>query len=84
MIGTVAMVWFRNFYLHELAMQTSCALAYAALTIRLLLPIAIFTDFEVAYGVFTWLCWTINLFILFLLQRTARTGLKKPSPCNDA
>ncbi len=67
-IGVAAMVLRRSYYVHELAMQVSCALAYSAVTIRILLPAAVLTDFQTGYGVITWLCWLINLAVLALIR----------------
>ncbi len=62
--GVAAMACFRRRGLHETSMQVSCALAYAAVTLRVLLPVAITTDFQRVYGAIAWLCWVVNLLIL--------------------
>jgi uncharacterized membrane protein len=67
-VGLAAVVMYRNLFVHELAMQVSCALSYSAPTLRLLLPIAIFTDFQLVYGIISWLCWIINLAVLALIR----------------
>lgn len=75
--GVAAMACFRRRGLHETAMQVSCALAYAAVTLRVLLPVAIFTDFQRVYGAVAWLCWVVNLVILVGLRwwlRGSRTA----------
>jgi len=43
-------------------MQTSAALAYSAVSIRILIPIAVVTNFQIGYAIATWLSWTTNTF----------------------
>ncbi len=71
--GIIAMACFHRRGLHEAFMQVSCALAYSAVTLRVLLPIAIFTDFQRAYGAIAWLCWVLNLVALAGLRVWLRT-----------
>ena len=48
--GFAAIAWFRNVPAHETFMQISVALAYSAVSLRIMLPVAIFSNFQVAYG----------------------------------
>ena len=76
MIGFISVFIFNNLYIQEFAIQTSAALAYSTVSIRILIPIAVVTDFEIGYAIATWLSWTINLLILFILRIIYR---KKPT-----
>lgn len=60
---------------HEIAMVFSYALCFAAVTLRLWLPllIAITGDYFVAYPIVAWLCWIPNLLFAFFLTRKMRT-----------
>ncbi len=68
LIGFIGIAFFKNIWIHELSMQISVALSYSAVSIRILLPIAIATDFQIGYAIVSWLSWTINLLILFILR----------------
>jgi hypothetical protein len=67
-VGGFVAILRRNINVHRLLMQVSCALAYSAVSIRIMLPLAIVTDFQRGYAVITWLCWIVNLVILALLH----------------
>jgi hypothetical protein len=79
--GVVAIVWWSDPALHEVCMQVSCALAYSAVTIRVLLPIAVASGsgFQTIYGAIAWLCWIINLVVLGGLRWRQWVG-HKPIP----
>jgi hypothetical protein len=66
---TIAVGPLRNFAVHEHAMQISCALAYAAVTLRLYLPAAISSDFQGRYGIIAWVCWIPNVLFVELFRR---------------
>lgn len=57
---------------HRKWMVRNFALAFAAVTLRIYLPIAIVAgvDFAVAYPVIAWLCWLPNLLAAEWLRRT--------------
>lgn len=81
--GIVAMVALRNHYVHELAMQISCALAYSAVSLRIMLPAAVLTDFQLAYGVIAWLCWIVNLAVLAVVRHLpARSRVRPKAPAD--
>jgi hypothetical protein len=69
LIGFVAIAFFNNLRIHELSMQISVALAYSAVSIRILLPIAVVTDFQIGYAIISWLSWIINLVVLIILRK---------------
>lgn len=69
MIGFIGIAFFKNIWIHELSMQISVALSYSAVSLRILLPIAVLTNFQIGYAVVSWLSWTINLLVLFILRR---------------
>ena len=50
-------------------MQISVALSYSAVSIRILLPMAVVTDFQIGYAIISWLSWTINLLVLFIVRK---------------
>jgi hypothetical protein len=68
--GFASIAWFHNVPAHELLMQISVALAYSAVSLRIMLPIALFSksSFQVAYGAIAWLCWVVNLIVLAALR----------------
>eukprot|EP00438_Fugacium_kawagutii_P021517 Skav233402 [mRNA] locus=scaffold892:19874:25736:- [translate_table: standard] len=70
--GLLAVTAWKSIQVHERLMQISCALAYSAVSLRIMLPVAIVTDFEPVYGAVAWLCWTVNLVILELLRKFLR------------
>lgn len=62
---------------HEIAMIFSYALCFAAVTLRIWLPIliGITGDYFIAYPVVAWLCWVPNLLFAFFYTRRLRTGM---------
>ncbi len=76
LIGFISVFFFKNIYIHEIAMQTSVALAYSAVSLRILLPIAVLANFQIGYAIVSWLSWTINLLILFILRKIYRNQAK--------
>lgn len=56
---------------HETWMTYSYAACFAAVTLRIWLPVlsATMGGFSVAYPVVAWLCWVPNLFVAYLLAR---------------
>lgn len=54
---------------HEKMMIYSYAACFAAVTLRLLLPllIVIFNDFITAYQMVAWLCWVPNLMVAYFI-----------------
>lgn len=69
----------RNLPAHEAWMYRSFALTFAAVTLRLWLPLFTFGfgwPFEVSYRIIAWLCWTPNLLIAeWLIRRYRKSGL---------
>lgn len=67
----------KNIISHQRMMIYSYAACFAAVTLRLWLPIlmVIFQDMEIAYGIVAWLCWMPNLFVAYRL--TANIPLSK-------
>lgn len=68
-----------KFVWHEKLMIFSYAACFAAVTLRLWLPllILIFKDFIIAYNIVAWLCWVPNLFVAYLMtkKRTVVEGI---------
>ena len=64
----------RNFLSHERFMIVSYACCFAAVTLRLYLPIliVIFGDFIVAYRIVAWLCWVPNLIFAAMVLRAKK------------
>ena len=60
-----------NIQVHENFMIISYSCCFAAVTLRIWLPIlvAIFGEFIVAYQIVAWLCWVPNLFVGLLIIR---------------
>ena len=56
---------------HQILMIYSFAGCFAAVTLRLWLPIlvAIFQDFEAAYKIVAWLCWLPNMLFAFIITK---------------
>ena len=56
---------------HKTYMLYSYALCFAAVTLRLWLPILvlIFEDFIVAYQIVAWLCWIPNIILIFYMNK---------------
>ncbi len=65
----------KNFTLHKGLMIYSYAACFAAVTLRIWLPILnlIFEDFILAYRIVAWLCWVPNMIFAFFWVR--RRGL---------
>lgn len=56
---------------HQKMMIYSYAACFAAVTLRLWLPILIpiFGDFIIAYKIVAWLCWVPNMAVAYLITR---------------
>lgn len=81
--GSLALVWLTttlsgfvvalkgNYQLHERLMIFSFAACFAAVSLRIWLPLLIFVfgDFTMAYSIVAWLCWVPNMFIAYALIR---------------
>ncbi len=81
--GSLAVIWFFTTYRayrsikngnikqHQLFMIYSYAACFAAVTLRIWMPIliAIFKDFIPAYRVVAWLCWVPNMIFAYFLVR---------------
>jgi uncharacterized membrane protein len=59
----------KNIPSHQRMMIYSYAACFAAVTLRLWLPLLmmIFNDMEIAYGIVAWLCWVPNLLVAYKL-----------------
>ncbi|PZX53864.1 putative membrane protein DUF2306 [Algoriphagus ratkowskyi] len=75
-LGTTMMGWLtakkRNFDAHENWMIFSYAACFAAVTLRIWLPILIIMhqgDFIPAYQIVAWLCWVPNILVAFWIVR---------------
>ncbi|MHA1546478.1 MAG: DUF2306 domain-containing protein [Alphaproteobacteria bacterium] len=95
--ATLAVLWFgatgkaaweirrRDFAAHRRWMIRSYALTCAAITLRLMLPVAgvLALDMGSAYGAIAWACWIVNLALAeILITRwvgVAATGLRQPA-----
>lgn len=68
---------------HEKMMIYSYAACFAAVSLRLLLPllIAIFNDFITAYQIVAWLCWVPNLLVahFIILKKTSNKSILNSS-----
>lgn len=62
----------RNFVLHEKLMIYSYSACFAAVTLRIWLPIlsVAFSDFFIAYKIVAWLCWIPNITVAYFIIRT--------------
>ena len=60
-----------NVLLHQKLMIFSYAACFAAVTLRIWLPvlIAVLGEFELAYKIVAWLCWVPNIFVAALIVR---------------
>lgn len=60
-----------NYKVHKKLMIYSFAACFAAVTLRIWLPLLtlIFQDFFVAYKIVAWLCWTPNLIVAYLINK---------------
>lgn len=65
-----------NVQLHQKLMIYSYAACFAAVTLRIWLPILVATmdTFNEAYRIVAWLCWVPNIIVAYLIVR--QTGLK--------
>jgi uncharacterized membrane protein len=74
-LGTTIMAFFfarnRNIRDHEAMMIYSYAACFAAVTLRVWLPILqiAFHSFSIAYSIVPWLCWIPNLIVAYFLVR---------------
>ncbi len=61
----------RNFVFHRKLMIFSYAACFAAVTLRIWLPLLIFVfaDFFIAYKIVAWLCWIPNLAIAYFINQ---------------
>lgn len=60
----------REFAAHERLMYYSYACCFAAVMLRLWLPVLLrIFDFPVAYSIVAWLCWVPNLAVAYLMNR---------------
>ena len=64
----------RDYLTHERWMTRSFALAFAAVTLRVYIPVSQIAglDYTDSYRVIAWLCWVPNLLVAELLIRSAR------------
>lgn len=95
--GTLAVLWLtvtirayiairrKQVDIHRAWMTRSYALTFAAVTLRIWLPLSQFVlhfDYIPSYQVISWLCWIPNLLVAELLirsQRLSKTGSQRPS-----
>ncbi len=63
-----------DFLLHKKSMYFSYAACFAAVTLRIWLPLLVISvgDFVPAYRIVAWLCWVPNLFVAYFLTRNLR------------
>lgn len=83
---TTMMGWFtakrHNYDSHENWMVFSYAACFAAVTLRIWLPILITLhqgEFIPAYHIVAWLCWVPNMIVAFFIVRRRRINLKLKS-----
>ena len=69
-----------NVALHEKFMIFSYAACFAAVTLRIWLPLLtiVIGEFNSAYRIVAWLCWGPNIIVAFLIVRNKKTQTKKP------
>ena len=69
-----------NIKSHEKFMIFSYAACFAAVTLRVWLPILTIAmgEFNSAYRIVAWLCWVPNIIVAFLIVRNQRKHIKKP------
>jgi uncharacterized membrane protein len=91
-IGATAMAWryakARDFVRHQQWMTRSFALTFAAVTLRLYLPVLFIAhlDFEAGYRAISFLCWAPNLVVaeLWLRRRSlVRTSPRRAAPARS-
>ena len=65
---------------HEKFMIFSYAACFAAVTLRIWLPLLtiVMGEFNSAYRIVAWLCWVPNIIVAFIIVRNNRTHTKKP------
>ncbi|MCP3097815.1 DUF2306 domain-containing protein [Myxococcus sp. K15C18031901] len=74
-LSTTASAWWlvmrRRFEAHRLMMTYSYSVCFAAVTLRLWMPVLMHAlgDFIPAYRIVAWLCWVPNLGVAYLLSR---------------
>jgi uncharacterized membrane protein len=68
-----------NIELHEKFMIFSYAACFAAVTLRLWLPLLTIAmgEFNSAYRIVAWLCWVPNIIVSYLIVRNKRTRTKR-------
>jgi uncharacterized membrane protein len=87
-LGATANAWrlarARDFARHERWMTRSYALTFAAVTLRLYLPIAVIVpvDFVAAYRAISFLCWVPNLLVAELILARSPAGWTAPIPAS--
>ena len=69
-----------NIELHEKFMIFSYAACFAAVTLRVWLPLLTIAmgEFNSAYRIVAWLCWVPNIIVAYLIVRNKRTQTKRP------
>ncbi len=69
-----------NIKSHEKFMIFSYAACFAAVTLRVWLPLLtiLMSEFNNAYRIVAWLCWVPNLIVAFLIVRNKRKQIIKP------
>jgi uncharacterized membrane protein len=93
--GTLSLLWLattaRGIWLaragriseHQSWMIRSAALTFAAVTLRIYLPLSMVAgvEFGIAYAAISWLCWLPNLLVAeaLLLRRRARSNAGQPA-----
>ncbi|MFT5167375.1 MAG: putative membrane protein [Saprospiraceae bacterium] len=71
----------KNIIAHRKMMIYSYAACFAAVTLRLWMPLLliIFNDFDIAYKIVAWLCWVPNLYVAHLIISKQKSN----SPIKD-
>lgn len=69
-----------NIELHEKFMIFSYAACFAAVTLRIWLPLLTIAmgEFNSAYRIVAWLCWVPNIIVAYLIVRNKKTQTKRP------
>lgn len=69
-----------NVALHEKLMIFSYAACFAAVTLRVWLPLLTFAmgEFNSAYRIVAWLCWVPNIIVAYFIVRNKRNQTEKP------
>jgi len=73
-----------NIKLHEKFMIFSYAACFAAVTLRVWLPLLTIAmgEFNSAYRIVAWLCWVPNLIVAYLIVKNKRHQTEKPVAIN--